>query len=107
MARPLLVLTVALALLVPSAGAFGAVNGERQPRELDAGSCKVVKFDSRRHVLYRRDVSCKFAKGWMKRLAETGGRARPAGWACSSGDGFRSGGYCQRGNRHFGWHPAD
>ena len=58
-------------------------------------------------MLYRRGVSCTFAKSWVKRLAASRGRTKPSGWSCSSGSGYRTGGYCERRGRHFGWHPAD
>jgi hypothetical protein len=59
------------------------------------------------YVLYRRGVSCTFAKRWAKRLASSNGRRKPSGYACSSGSKFRGGGYCERGKRHFGWHGGD
>jgi micrococcal nuclease len=57
------------------------------------------------YIMYVDRVSCAWARGQIARL-KRGGRG-PRGWACSSGSRFRTGGYCQRGNRVFGWHPAD
>lgn len=96
-----------LALSVFAGSAVAGVDQQRTQRELNPSSCTVVKVSSRAHVLYRREVSCSFAKRWVKRLAATRGRSKPGGWSCSSGSRFRTGGYCQRGERHFGWHPLD
>jgi hypothetical protein len=87
--------------------AQAGVGEPRTPRELAGTSCVVLKIDSRRQVLYRRGVSCSFARRWVVRMSASGGRARPAGWSCSSGSGFRSGGYCERGGKHFGWDAGD
>lgn len=86
-----------------------AVGGDRldRPRELTASSCTTVKYGGQARVLYRRGVSCAFAKRWINRMARSRGRSMPAGYRCSSGSAYRSGGYCERGNRHFGWHTSD
>jgi hypothetical protein len=98
---------VVLALVAAAGGpAYAEIGQQRTPRELDASSCNVVKIRSRGNVLYRRGVSCSFARRWVERMAATRGRSKPAGWACTSGDGFRLGGYCERGQSHFGWHPV-
>ena len=95
-------LLAVLAVFVPAASA-----DRTYPRELNVAACNAVKVDGRSHVMYRRGVSCTFARKWVKRLAASSGRRKPAGYACSSGSKFRSGGYCERGNRHFGWHSGD
>lgn len=103
----MLLIAVVTAVSAFAGSAVADAGRERTPRDLNPSSCNVVKLNSRAHVLYRRDVSCSFAKRWVKRLAATRGRSKPSGWACSSGSSFRTGGYCERGSRHFGWHPLD
>lgn len=56
-------------------------------------------------VMYVTDVRCSFARRWIRSLRS--GDGGPRGWDCSSGSKFRTGGYCERGQRSFGWHPAD
>jgi uncharacterized membrane protein YgcG len=80
---------------------------QTRPRELQVAACNAVKIDGRGFVLYRHGVTCSFAKTWAKRLASSQGRRKPRGYACSSGSKFRGGGYCERGNRHFGWHSGE
>jgi hypothetical protein len=101
--RLALLLLVALVLAVPAQASVGQ---PRTPQQLDSSSCNVVKIHSRGNVLYRRGVSCSFARRWVERMAATRGRGRPPGWSCTSGDGFRLGGYCERGASDFGWHPV-
>ena len=98
---PLLVIAglLAFAVSVPVAQGDGA-----HPRELQASACSSVKIGDKGHVLYRRGVSCAFSKRWARKLATTGGRTKPRGWKCTSGSKFRSGGYCERRGKHFGWH---
>ena len=50
-------------------------------------------------------VTCRYARRWIKRLHNT--KHGPKHWSCSSGTQFRTGGFCSRGSRYFGWHPAD
>ena len=95
------------ACLCAAPAAVQAGGTQRQPRDLGGDSCSVVKLRSHSYVLYRRGVSCSFAKGWVRRLATSRGRSRPAGWSCSSGDGFRADGYCESGQRHVGWSTSD
>ncbi len=90
------------AVCVPAASA-----DRTHPRELNVAACTSVKYDGRGYVMYRRGVSCTFARRWIKRLAASSGRRKPAGYACSSGSRFRGGGYCERGRRHFGWHGGE
>ena len=96
------VLLVGLLLAVVSAPAAHA-DGSK-PRELQTSSCSSVKIGERGHVLYRHGVSCSYAKRWARKLAATRGGSKPRGFRCTSGSKFRSGGYCERGNKHFGWH---
>jgi hypothetical protein len=101
-------LSLAMVLVVAACAApvqASIGGGPRKPRDLDSSSCNVVKIQARGHVLYRRGVSCSFAKRWADRMAATRGRSKPAGWSCTSGDGFRLGGYCERGQSDFGWQP--
>ena len=92
-----------LAVSVPAVQA----DSERSPRELIASSCSSVKVGGKGHVLYRRGVSCSYAKRWVRKLHATRGRKKPRGWSCSSGSKFRTGGYCEKGNKHFGWHRGE
>src|SRR5688572_7511658 len=98
----LVALVSVVAVCVPVASA-----DQSRPRELNVAACNAVKVNGRGFVLYRHNVSCTFAKRWAKRLAASGGKRKPAGYTCSSGSKYRSGGYCERGNRHFGWHSGD
>ena len=84
-----------------------AAQADVKPRELQASSCTSVKVGGKGHILYRRGVSCSFAKRWVRKLHATRGRSKPRGWKCSSGSKFRSGGYCEKRNKHFGWHRGD
>lgn len=97
---------VALSSVLATA-AVPASAEQTRPREIQVAACNGVKVDGRGYVLYRRGVTCTFAKRWVKRLASSGGKRKPAGYTCSSGSKYRGGGYCERGNRHFGWHTGD
>jgi len=104
--RKLAQLFVAAALLVALAVPAGA-SGDVSPRELQASSCSSVKVGGKSHLLYRRGVSCSYAKRWVRKLNATRGRSKPRGWSCSSGSKFRGGGYCAKGNKHFGWYRGE
>jgi hypothetical protein len=106
-ARRLTLLVVLAALCAAYTGSASAIEGERSPRELTTSSCNVVKVGNRGFVLYRRGVGCTWSKRWVRRLAASRGRNKPAGFSCSSGSRFSGGGYCERGSKHFGWHPGD
>ena len=80
---------------------------QTRPREIQVAACNAVKINGRGFVLYRYGVSCSSARRWAKRLAASGGARKPRGYSCSSGSKFRGGGYCERGNRHFGWHSGE
>jgi hypothetical protein len=92
-----------LAVSVPAVQAGTDVN----PRQLQASSCSSVKVGGKGHVLYRRGVSCSYAKRWVRKLRATRGRSKPRGFSCSSGSKFRGGGYCEKGNKHFGWYRGE
>ena len=79
----------------------------RNPRELQASACSAVKVGGKGHVLYRRGVSCSYAKRWARKLHATRGRSKPRGFKCTSGSKFRGGGYCQKGGKHFGWYRGE
>ena len=102
-----LLASLALVALVAIFAAPPASADRSRPRELNVAACNAVKIDGRGYVLYRRGVSCSFAKTWAKRLASSAGRRKPRGYSCSSGSRYRGGGYCERGNRHFGWHSGE
>lgn len=70
-----------------------------------AAACTSVSYGRRTYIMYRRGVSCGFARRWVRRLHYT--KRGPRGWRCGSGSGYRTGGGCARGGRSFGWHPAD
>lgn len=90
------------------AGGSSAASGDDGARAVGA-ACDSIRLGGRYYVLYRDGVSCRFAKGWVRRLYGTRGRKRPRGFRCSTGSGFRSGAYCadRRRGRLFGWHPYD
>lgn len=102
-ALPLL-LVVGLLMAVASAPTVAA---GVKPRQLQASSCNTVKIGDRGYILYRQRVSCSYAKRWARKVAATRGRSKPRGFSCTSGSKFRSGGYCQTGAKHFGWHRGD
>ncbi len=102
-ALPLLLVAGLLATVALAPPAAGWV----KPRELQAAACGAVKIGSKTYVLYRQRVSCSYAKRWTRKVANSRGRTKPRGWKCTSGSKFRSGGYCQKGRKHFGWHPGD
>jgi hypothetical protein len=62
--------------------------------------------DTRRFVIYAfGGVTCRKARRgvrWMRRH-----RKGYPGYNCSSGSGYRTGAYCKRGRRVFGFHPYD
>jgi hypothetical protein len=97
---------IGLLVLAVSAPAVQA-DTERSPRELSASSCSSVKVGGKGHLLYRRGVSCSYAKRWARKLNATRGASKPRGFTCSSGSKFRGGGYCEKGNKHFGWYRGD
>jgi hypothetical protein len=99
-ARRLVFLLLVLACALPGV-AQGAT--DRAPRQLSSSSCTVVKLDGHPFVLYRQGVTCAWAKNWARKLAASGGRAKPAGWSCTSGAKFRANAWCERGDKHFGW----
>lgn len=99
---------LALALMSAAfAGTAAAGEPQRAPRELTTSSCNVVKVSERAYVMYRLDVPCTWSKRWVRRLAASRGRSKPAGFSCSSGSKFQGGGYCERGSKHFGWHGGE
>ncbi len=97
----LLALTALVAVLcVPAAV---QADSDRGPRQLDSSSCITAEIGGKSFVLFRHHVSCSYAKRWARKVAATRGRSKPRGWQCTSGNKFRSIGYCQRGSKHFGW----
>jgi hypothetical protein len=93
-------LLVLLSLTLP---AVALADSHRAPRQLSSSSCTVVKVDGHAYVLYRQGVTCEWAKNWVRRLAASHGRAKPAGWSCTSGLRYRGNAWCERGGKHFGW----
>ena len=90
-----------------SSGSGGSAAQGNSPSLSAAASCKSVRYGGRSYVLYKKGVSCLFAKRWVRRLHRSRGRNKPPGFKCSSGTKYRTGGGCTRGNRVFGWHPGD
>jgi len=86
------------ALALPSAA-------PASPPVATSAACQSVSYGGRTYVMYRQGVKCSYARRWVKRLHRT--KRGPKRWDCSSGSNFRTGGYCERGSRHFGWHPGD
>jgi hypothetical protein len=55
--------------------------------------------------MYYKGLSCRSAR---RKVRHVHTHKRLRGWECSSGSGFRTGGYCQRTRtKYFGWHPGD
>ena len=83
------------------AAATGASASSPEPTAQATRNC-----DTRRFVIYAfGGVTCRQARyrvRWMRRHR----RGYP-GYRCSSGSGFRSGAFCERGRRVFGFHPRD
>jgi hypothetical protein len=98
--RLVLLLTLACLCALP---AVAVADGSRAPRQLSSSSCTVVKVNGGSYVLYRQGVSCVWAKNWVRKLAASGGKAKPAGWTCTSGAKYRGNAWCERGDKHFGW----
>lgn len=103
--------TLAVALLsgAPTAGASALVAATAQPLAAPSvaviAACSSVAYGGRTYIMYRRGVSCGFARRWVRRLHYT--KRGPRGWRCGTGSGYRTGGGCARGGRSFGWHPGD
>ena len=99
--RRLIPLACVAALLVPAGASAGSP-------QASAAACNSVRYGGEAYVLYRQGgVKCKFAKRWVKRLHRSSGQNKPAGWKCSSGTRYRTGGQCTKGSKAFGWHPGD
>lgn len=103
------ILGLALFSGAPTAGASPAApvasHLAAAPSATIAAACTSVSYGERTYVMYRRGVSCAFARRWVRRLHYR--KQEPRGWRCSSGTRYRTGGGCARGRRSFGWHPGD
>ncbi len=66
--------------------------------------CGSISYGGRAYVLFYRRVSC---TGARRRVRHVHRFKRLRGWTCTSGSRFRTGGFCKRGARQFGWHPGD
>ena len=101
MRRALAVASIlAACVVVPAAPASAEV-----ATASSAAACSTVSYGGRTYILYKRGVKCSWARRWVKRVHRT--KEGPRKWKCSSGSNFRTGGYCERGPKHFGWHPGD
>jgi hypothetical protein len=66
--------------------------------------CGTVSYGGNTYVLYYRGMTCATAR---RRVRHVHRYRLLRGWRCSSGSRFRTGGFCRRGTRYFGWHPGD
>ena len=93
----------------------GAGSGDlrRFPRALEAigtnrrgaaSRCGSVSYGGRGYVLFYKGITCTSARRKVRHVHRY---KRLRGWTCSSGSNFRTGGFCRRGARQFGWHPGD
>jgi hypothetical protein len=87
------------------AGSAADRAGSAVDRATSSAGCSSVRYGGRGYVLYKRGVKCSWARRWVKRVHRT--KEGPRKWTCTSGSDFRTGGYCERGAKHFGWHPGD
>jgi hypothetical protein len=74
------------------------------------GGCDRIKLGGEKRVFYKNRMGCRRAKTYARRLARNGKRSEPKNFKCTSGGGWRSGGYCKHrfdANTFFGWHPLD
>ena len=94
--RPILAALVCAAISLSAAAS---------PAIATSAGCQTVSYEGRTFIMYKHGVKCTSARRWVKRLHKT--KRGPKGWTCSSGSNYRTGGYCSRGSRYFGWHPAD
>jgi len=90
-------------------GAWGRCDGNfHRPHtsraNVMAAACGSVSYGGRDYVLYYRGMGFATARRRVRHVHPHRGLS---GWRCSSGTRFRTGGYCKRGRRHFGWHPGD
>ncbi len=83
--------------------ALEAVGTNSRPSET-ASRCGSVSYGGRAYILFYRRISCTSARRKVRHVHRF---KRLRGWKCSSGSGFRTGGFCKRGARQFGWHPGD
>jgi hypothetical protein len=81
--------------------ALEAIGTRRRGTPLRCGS---VSYGGRTFVMFHRGIVCATARRYVRRVHRY---HRLRGWNCSSGSGFRTGGQCRRGQKSFGWHPAD
>jgi len=78
--------------------------GIRRRSSAAAARCDTVAYGGRTFILSYRGLSCASARRKVRYVHRHRGLR---GWRCSSGSGFRTGGFCRRGRRHFAWHPVD
>jgi len=104
MRRALAIAALLAACAIAPASAAGTAAAGATEATASAG-CSSVSYGGRGYVLYKRGVKCSWARRWVKRVHRT--KEGPRKWTCSSGSNFRTGGYCERGAKHFGWHPGD
>jgi len=86
------------------ARALEAIGTNSRGSQAGASRCGSVSYGGRGYVLFYRRLSCTSARRKVRHVHRF---KRLRGWNCSSGSGFRTGGFCKRGARQFGWHPGD
>ena len=97
-------IAVVLAAVALNGLSVGPGSGSLGPAVAEA-RCGSVAYRGRSYVMFRQNVGCRFAKLAIRRLATTG--RKPRGYRCTSGSGFKTGGFCKKDSKQFGWHPGD
>ncbi len=96
---------VALALAGATPALAPAAPAPADP-EARASACGSITLGGRGYVFTKRGLPCTRAKRLARYVHRTR-RAPDSRWRCSSGSGFRTGGYCERRGAMFAWHPGD
>jgi len=78
--------------------------GTNRRSSASVARCGSVSYGGRAYILSYRRISCYSARRGVRYVHR---HKRLPGWRCSSGSRFRTGGYCSRGSKSFGWHPGD
>lgn len=78
--------------------------GTNRRSSAGAARCRTVSYGGRTYILSYRGMRCAHAR---KRVRHVHRHKKLRGWQCSSGSGYRTGGFCKRGERYFTWHPVD
>ena len=84
--------------------ALEAIGTNSRGSSAEASRCGSVSYGGRAYVLFYKGIGCTSARRKVRYVHRV---KRLRGWKCSSGSGFRTGGFCSRGRLSFGWHPGD